>query len=343
MYAARDAGDGKMRRMLEAIPGMARQIESVDRIVAEALASGSRHVARVSDYLLASRGKGLRPALVLLWSSVPRRAERSDGGYGETSVAADVAAAAELIHMASLVHDDLIDGAAIRRGRETVNARFGPRPSVLTGDFLFARAFGLLAKHKDLGVIELMTDAISAMCEGELEQAGCLFSLEETEAGYLRRIARKTASLLAACCEAGGAIAGAAADDLESARTYGLELGVAFQLTDDVLDFVADPRELGKPICQDLACGIVTLPVMRLLSHEALGPKARGIIESRQLDPESLSWVRSAVLECGGIDYARRKAVESLEKAAACAARLAAGPSRDALTAIARAIATRNR
>lgn len=222
-----------------------------------------------------------------------------------------------------------------------MNARFGARPSVLTGDFLFARAFALLARHKDLGVLELMTDAISAMCEGELEQAACSFSCDETEEAYLRRLSQKTAHLLATCCHAGAAIAGASPEEIANARTYGLELGIAFQLTDDVLDFVADPRELGKPTCQDLVCGVLTLPVLRLLAHDVLGPRARALIESRQFDPEAVSWIQSAVLESGGIDYTYERARQSLERALACAARLPESPSRDVLAEIAQEIITR--
>lgn len=331
-----------MRELLELSPYVSAQIQSVNRIIKESLSSNSKHLAGPRDHLLESRGKGLRPVLVILWSSAWRKA----GTREETSIApvvAEIAAAVELIHMASLVHDDLIDGSATRRGVETLNARFGARPSVLIGDFLFARAFQLLARHKELGVLELMTNAISAMCEGELDQAACSFSCSETEEAYLRRITQKTASLLAASCHAGAAIGGASAEEIVNARTYGLELGIAFQLTDDALDFVADPQELGKPTCQDLVCGVLSLPVLRLLAHEVLGPKAREVIESRRFDPESVSWVRNAVLECGGIDYAYERARHSLTRAAACAARLPASPSQEALTAIAQQLITRRR
>lgn len=329
-----------MRGLRELAPCISTQIQSVNRIIKDSLASNSKHVAGPRDHFLESRGKGLRPLLVILWSSAWCGA-RTRKETGTAPVDAEIAAAVELIHMASLVHDDLIDGSATRRGVETLNARFGSRPSVLIGDFLFARAFQLLARHKESGVLELMTDAISAMCEGELEQAACSFSCDETEDAYLRRIIQKTAHLLAACCHAGAAIAGASPEEAANARDYGLELGIAFQLTDDALDFVADPGELGKPICQDLVCGVLTLPVLRLLAHEALGPRARALIESRQFEPESVSWVRNAVIECGGIDYAYEKARGCLERAAACAARLPESPSRDALAAIAEQVITR--
>lgn len=331
-----------MRGLLGHVPGIARRLQAVDCIIDEALSSNSEHLAGPRDHLLAGRGKGLRPALVILWSSAWDQANRRKEG-DIAQVACEIAAAVELIHMASLVHDDLIDGSAIRRGRETLNARFGARPSVLAGDFLFARAFRLLARHKDLWVLELMTDAISAMCEGELEQAARSFSCGETEEAHLRRITQKTAHLVAACCQGGAAIGGGSAEEIANARTYGLELGIAFQLTDDALDFVADPRELGKPICQDLVCGALTLPVLRLLAHKALGPATRALIESRQFDQESVSWVQSAVVECGGIDYTYEKAQERLARAAACAARLPASPSREALTAIAQQLITRRR
>lgn len=335
-----------MRGVLDLPPQLEDRIRAVDRIIEAALASESKYLARPRDHILATRGKGLRPALVVLWASAGPGKEACPHVRPEAvddRATIEVAAAAELIHMASLVHDDVIDGSTTRRGLETLNALFGARPSVLLGDFLFAKAFGLLARHRDLGVVELMTDAISAMCEGELEQAACAFSCDETEDGYLRRITLKTARLISACCRAGAVIAGASAEDVADASEYGLELGIAFQLTDDALDFVADERELGKPTCQDLVCGVLTLPVLRLLTHESLGPRARDLIASRRFDPESVMWVRSAVVECGGVDLTYERAQQCIEHASACASRLPAGPARDALTALTRQVIIRRR
>lgn len=329
-----------MRGILELPPEMEARIQAVDSIIQGSLSCESDHLARTRDHVLATRGKGLRPALVLLWAWATRGSRGTPDDLRDRA-ATEVAAAAELIHMASLVHDDVIDGSTTRRGLDTVNALFGARPSVLLGDFLFARAFSLLALHRDFGVVELMTDAIGAMCEGELEQAARAFSCDETEESYLRRITLKTARLIAACCRAGAAIGGASSEEVANALDYGLELGIAFQLTDDALDFVADERELGKPTCQDLVCGVLTLPVLRLLAHESLGPRARDIIESRRLDRESVLWVRSAVVECGGVDLTYERARQRLERAAACASRLPAGPARDALTAITRKVIAR--
>ncbi|MCR4402831.1 MAG: polyprenyl synthetase family protein [Firmicutes bacterium] len=331
-----------MSGLFELPSGMDERVRAVDSIIREALSCESARLSATRDHVLASRGKGLRPALVLLWAWATQDLGKTPDDV-RCRAAIEVAAAAELIHMASLVHDDVIDGSKTRRGFHTVNAVFGARSAVLLGDFLFARAFSLLALHRDFGVVELMTDAIGAMCEGELEQEACAFSCDETEEGYLRRITLKTARLVAACCCAGAVIGGAAPEEVANAADYGLELGIAFQLTDDALDFVADEREIGKPTCQDLVCGVLTLPVLRLLSHESLGARARDIIESRQLDGESLLWVRSAVVECGGVDLAYERARESLERAAACASRLPAGPAREALTAITRRVFTRRR
>ncbi len=330
-----------MRTLLGLAPDLASRVEAVDRIIESALSSDSKHLARPRDHILATRGKGLRPALVILWAS---STSPDPGADGDRDLAAmEVAAAAELIHMASLVHDDVIDGSTTRRGRDTLNALFGARPSVLLGDFLFARAFELLARHRSFAVVELMTDAISAMCEGELEQAACAFSCDGCEDAYLRRITLKTARLIAACCHAGAEIGGAASGDAAKAREHGLELGIAFQLTDDALDFVADSRELGKPTCQDLACGVLTLPVLRLLAHESLGPRARDIIEARRFDPQSVSWVRSAVVECGGVDMTYERARQSIDRAMACISHLPAGPARDALVAITQQVIARRR
>ncbi len=328
--------------MSETVMCVRPQLGRVEGVIGDALSSASPHVDAPIRHLLASRGKGLRPALVILWASAVSPCSQEGGRRGADDAAvAEVAAAAELIHMASLVHDDLVDGSALRRGRETLSRAFGAKASVLIGDFLFARAFGLLARHRDLGVLEPMTEAIAAMCEGELEQAACAFSCDGTEDDYFRRITQKTAHLMAACCHVGAALARAAPDELANARAYGLHLGIAFQLTDDVLDLVADQIELGKPASQDLVSGVLTLPVLKLLSHEALGPRARKLIESREFDATSVSWVRSAVVECGGVDYAYRKAGESLDRALACARRLPPGGARDALASIAEALGSR--
>ena len=331
-----------VRGILELPAELETRAKAVDSVIEQALSSESRHLARPRDHVLATRGKGLRPTLLILWAW----AQAGTGGTPEEArarAAVDVAAAAELVHMASLVHDDVIDGSPTRRGLQTANALFGARPSVLLGDFLFARAFELLARHKDFGVVELMTDAISAMCEGELEQAACAFSCDETEDAYLRRITLKTARLIQACCHAGAIIGGASQDGIANAREFGLELGIAFQLTDDALDFIADERELGKPTCQDLVCGVLTLPILRLLSNESLGPRARQVIESRRFDPDTILWMRSAVVECGGVDLTYQRARECLERAAACASKLPDGPARDALAAITRHVITRKR
>lgn len=297
--------------------------------ISSALSSCGGRLGRAAGQLFAAGGKHLRPALVLLCARAAREAlpGRPEPLWGPVY---DVAAAVELIHVASLIHDDVIDEAAMRRGAPSVNAEWGNHTAVLAGDYLFAAAFRLLGTAAPGAVMALMTKAIGAMCEGEILQKEQAFDPAVTEAEYFRRIEGKTAALLSACCEAGARLAGAD-DGLAAAfGAYGRKLGLAYQIADDVLDLTGTREELGKPGGSDLKQGILTLPVIHLLRNPAWRRRLAPILASRDVDDAVVAEVREATRASGALHRAR----ETAERLAAEAARHleAAGRSEAAST-----------
>ncbi|MDW7651389.1 MAG: polyprenyl synthetase family protein [Bacillota bacterium] len=262
------------------------------------LSSGSDSWTPLFSSSVARGGKRLRPALVLLCGSF-QPAPRYE--------LVDVATAAELIHTASLVHDDVIDQAESRRGQPTVSARWGTHQAVLYGDFLFARSFSLLTKHGYTGILENMTRAISLMCEGEIEQFARRFDCSVTEAEYMSYIHKKTAFFLSSCCLAGAEASGMEPVQRKLLASFGLQLGYAFQLTDDLLDFKGSQEITGKPVLHDLREGYLTLPVIKLLCHPRYGNPVREIIKERCFTQDSLHYVQTALHDSGILDEVSKK------------------------------------
>lgn len=258
------------------------------------------------DHLLGSGGKRLRPALVFL-------SARLCGA--DPDVALFAAAGVEMLHTATLVHDDLIDGSLMRRGAETLNSRWSPAATVLTGDYLFARAAYWVARTENTRLVQRFAETLMVICNGEIHQMfderGKVPAFQE----YERRIYAKTASLIALSAESGAILAHTDEATIAAMRTYGERLGLAFQVVDDVLDFVADERTLGKPVGSDLRQGLITLPVMLFLEengdHPALqhilthGPSDDAVREAVQVVTASgaieraLQVVRAYVQEAG--------------------------------------------
>ncbi|MBT9172912.1 MAG: Heptaprenyl diphosphate synthase component 2 [Syntrophomonadaceae bacterium] len=278
-------------------------------------------------------GKRLRPALVVLCGSF-RPASRNE--------LVDVATAAELIHNASLVHDDVIDRAQTRRGMPTLSARWGEHQAVLYGDFLFARAFSLLTKHGRLGILENMTKAISLMCEGEITQLARRFDHTLTEADYLTYIHKKTACFLSACCLAGAGVCRLPSPQRKLLAAFGLQLGYAFQMTDDLLDFCGTPESVGKPVFHDLTEGCITLPVIRLLQQPLYGSAVRHIIERREFDTENIEFIRGSLEESGILTAIRAKAKSAIFCAKRSLAFLPNGLPRTILAGLADHVLQRN-
>ncbi|MGE5554009.1 MAG: polyprenyl synthetase family protein [Betaproteobacteria bacterium] len=270
-------------------------------------------------------GKRIRPILVFL----------AGEATGLPAVeAVDVAAAAELIHTASLLHDDVVDRAATRRGQPTLHSVWGNRLAVLGGDFILAQALQLLLGTGDIQLLNSMIATVAAMGEGEILQIFHLFDVHTTEADYLDRIRRKTAVLMACSSEMGAQLAGAPPAVVQALRTYGMAVGMAFQVVDDLLDYVGDQAMVGKPVASDLLSGNLTLPVIHTL-RVAEGELLRQWIEQRELTPKQVEHVVEVVRRNGSLTYAYGVAEGFVREAQAVLANLPATPARDWLDALA--------
>jgi heptaprenyl diphosphate synthase len=256
-------------------------------------------------HLAQAGGKRLRPALCFFGAY---------GGNNKDQVM-KVAIALEIIHMATLVHDDVIDQASTRRGVPTVNTLWGPHRAVLSGDFLFARAFSLIASAGLTEVILDLSDVVSSLCEGELIQEHDLFNCNQHEEDYFNRVGKKTADFIAASCQLGALTAGFPAERVLSLRRYGYALGMAFQITDDILDVTATTQQLGKPTGNDLKQGNLTLPVIHALKASPRGDELRAIITSRDLSTERLEQCLSIVREGVSVEYSYERVNHFLKQA----------------------------
>jgi len=326
-------------------PVMQRIEGSLDHISGE-LKSACSH-------LFQAGGKGVRPALVILCAHATRHCAGAEtaredaaccgeAGWEPDPAVVDVAAAAELIHVASLIHDDIIDGAATRRDRSSVNARWGNHTAVLAGDCLFAAAFGLLAPYASLGLVTLMTDAISRMCQGEILQRQQAFDPDVTERAYVERIEGKTASLIAACCEAGARLGGADPAGVRAFREFGLNLGLAYQVIDDVLDFAGDAAAMGKPALADLREGNLTLPVIYLIQRSEWRARLVPCLLRREIDDNTIDSVRRAVKETGALDAALAYGRSLARSAEAALSLLGPAPAADRLLGLLKAAVFRS-
>lgn len=263
----------------------------------------------IADYLRASGGKRVRPALTIL-------ANHAVGGDGARYNSIRMATVMEFLHTATLVHDDIIDGAETRRDRPTVNAVYGNETAVLMGDWLYMSAFETSLTERSLPILDILTAVTRKMTEGELLQLTLLGRTDVSESAYLDVLQRKTAFLFSACCEV-GAILGNANDSQRMAlSSFGLNLGTAFQLTDDLLDFTATDDTLGKAAGVDLLAGKVTLPLIYLLERdESAREKVEAVIGDGDYGRVSRDELLSAVERVGGLERARARADEFAEAA----------------------------
>ena len=246
----------------------------VEREIAAQSGVAIEPVAEISNYLLEGGGKRLRPALLLLSSGA--------AGYrGESAIR--LGAVVELIHSATLVHDDVIDGAHTRRGRPSTNARWGNHMSVLAGDWLYMQSFEMALRERNFTILDILIDLTQNMVEGELLQLARLGQIDLTEAEAMDLSYRKTACLFSGCARL-GAVLGRQPKEIEEAMAeYGRNAGLAFQLVDDLLDFTASHEQLGKPVLSDLKEGKVTLPLIFALESDGAGANGRGSNAGRQL------------------------------------------------------------
>ena len=310
----------------------AEEMKAVDRLIRVSLDSDVVLVSQVSEYIVTSGGKRLRPLIVLL-------AARALGYPGDKHVHA--AAIIEFIHTATLLHDDVVDGSQMRRGRDTANAVFGNQASVLVGDFLYSRAFQMMVRIDDMRVMRILADATNTIAAGEVMQLMNVHEPDTTEDAYRQVIYRKTAKLFEAGAQIAGLISGCGEDTLDVLGHYGRELGVAFQLVDDALDYSASSDELGKNLGDDLAEGKPTLPLIRAMAAGSEPERAliRGAVETGGID--QLPEIVAAIESTGALEYTRGRAQEAADAAVTAIGALPPSVYRDALIALAEFSVTR--
>lgn len=315
----------KTKTDLGRIPDKAGTWPELDAIEAEihhSLSDSEGTIGEMCSHLVNSGGKRLRPLLVLycgLVFSIPsKKLEKA-------------AVAAELIHMATLAHDDIIDDSRMRRGKPTINQLWGNTSSVLCGDYLFARAFGILSENRLYQSLALMVEAIDSMCSGEILQAENRFKNTMSLEMYFEQITKKTARFLECCCKSGASIGGANDIQREAMGNYGLNLGLAFQIIDDVLDYCGNEAIMGKPGGEDLRQGIVTLPVILLQNSDKYGLVANEIINKKLFTERDYAVLRDLLVTTGCIEQSRSIALSFIDKAITCLEPLPDTPYRDAL------------
>jgi octaprenyl-diphosphate synthase len=311
-------------------------LERVEQEYVRQVESRVQLIPQIGRYISGSGGKRVRPALLLM-------AARLTGYTGDRAVL--YASVVEFIHTATLVHDDIIDQAELRRGRMAVHSRWGNDITVLLGDYLYIKSMALALTQDSLEVIRLLCDVTLRMIEGELYQLTKNGDVEISEEEHLEIIRRKTAYLFAGCAKIGGLLGNAPADQLEALWDYGYNLGIAFQLVDDLLDYTADESVLGKPVGSDLREGKVTLPIITLMQQG--GPRAdtviRRVVQDRTVGDDDWREIKALLDETGACDLAYDQAVNYIRQAQEQLARFPASRERESLLALAEYVLLRDR
>ncbi|WP_312368164.1 polyprenyl synthetase family protein [Stenotrophomonas sp.] len=279
----------------------AADMAAVDALIRHRLSSDVVLINQIADHIVSAGGKRLRPMLVML-------AGHAVGGAGPEHH--QLAAIIEFIHTSTLLHDDVVDESDLRRGRSTANALWGNAPSVLVGDFLYSRSFQLMVELERMAVMQILADTTNRIAEGEVLQLLHVHNPDTDEAAYLRVIERKTAVLFAAGTRLGALATGADEAVQQKLYDYGMHLGYAFQIADDVLDYSANADELGKNLGDDLAEGKATLPLIHAMAHsdETTRQRLREIVQNG--DASAMPEVLAAIHATGGLEYSRKRALE---------------------------------
>ena len=311
---------------------LAADMAAVDQVIRTRLHSEVLLVNQVGEYIVNSGGKRLRPALAVLSAL----AFDYRGTHHH-----DLAAVVEFIHTATLLHDDVVDESDLRRGRDTANALFGNAASVLVGDFLYSRAFQMMVEVGEMRVMQTLADATNIIAEGEVLQLLNCHDADVEADNYMKVIHYKTAKLFEAAMRLGAILAKSSSADEEAAARYGMHLGTAFQLVDDVLDYSANESETGKHLGDDLSEGKPTLPLIYAMEHGTPEQAAvvRGAIE--QGDVGKFGEVLQIIHDTGALDFTRARAMQEVELACVAIAGLADSKYKQCLIELAHFAATR--
>ncbi|MGI5920829.1 MAG: polyprenyl synthetase family protein [Syntrophomonadaceae bacterium] len=283
-----------------------KELKMVERNLVASIDTELPILEQASTHLLKAGGKRLRPAFALLAAKL----------YNDSlDKVIPVAVALELIHMASLVHDDVIDNSSTRRGAATVKSKWGNRVSIYAGDYILAKSLHLVAQYNRSDIVDVLALASMKICEGEIIQMLSCYNVKQSFKDYLRRIERKTALLISVSCQLGGMVSNAPDREIVVLTKYGYYLGMAFQVTDDILDFTADEKTLGKPVGSDIRQGVITLPALYALKYDSRREELEMLLASPELCISKADTIIDIVTKSQGIDYAYDVSRRYAEKA----------------------------
>ena len=325
------------RVLKERVTGLVgADLERVEAEIRRELDSPVALIQEMGGYIAGAGGKRLRPMLLLL-------AARLAGYVGPRGVR--LACVVELLHTATLIHDDVVDQAPLRRGRPSANAQWGDDASVLVGDHLYSKSFAMLVRDNDRAVMETLARSTVSMTEAEVFQLELKRTGVTTEADYLRIITQKTASFMSACCRIGALLGGVPVGQVDALTQYGLDIGVAFQISDDSLDFVANQDRLGKAIGADLREGKRTLPLIAMLARATPveSERVKSLLKRHDLDAEEIDEIRRYVVDHEGVEYALAQAHEYARSAKAALAAFNPSEERETLALVADFVVDRDR
>ncbi|MBV1790305.1 polyprenyl synthetase family protein [Marinobacterium sp. D7] len=302
------------------------QFDAVTDYILNHLGSNVPLVESIGHYIVESGGKRLRPLLVLL-------AANACGYSGQQHI--PLAAVIEFIHTATLLHDDVVDNSELRRGNATANAKWGNAPSVLVGDFLYSRSFQIMVEIGEMAIMQVISNATTVIAEGEVLQLLNQRNPDTTEESYMNVILGKTAMLFEAATECGAILANASPQQREALRLYGRHLGIAFQLVDDVMDYLSSSEEMGKNVGDDLAEGKATLPLIYAMREGSDSDRAQVRDAIRKGGLDDLGPILDIVQRTGAIEYTKAQAQAQIDSALAALASLPQNSFRDTLSRIA--------
>ncbi len=307
--------------------------QAVDELIKKRLHSEVVLINQIGHYIVNSGGKRLRPVLLLLTA----RAFGYEGTHHH-----ELAAVVEFIHTATLLHDDVVDGSELRRGKETANNVWGNEASVLVGDFLYSRAFQMMVSVNNMRVMEILSETTNTIAEGEVKQLLNVHNADLDEEGYLDVIRSKTAKLFESSAQLGAVLTGRSAEEERAMADYGMYLGTAFQLIDDALDYSSSSEDLGKNIGDDLAEGKPTLPLLHVINTGT--PEQATLVREalEQGGKDRIEEISAAIESTGAIAYTSRSAQKEADKAIAALAVLEDSPYKEALTTLAHFAVQRN-
>ncbi|HYB69205.1 MAG TPA: polyprenyl synthetase family protein [Candidatus Bathyarchaeia archaeon] len=312
------------------------ELAAIEAAIRGEIASPVPLIHEMGEFIAGAGGKRLRPILLLI-------AARLAGYQGPRAV--QMGCVVELLHTATLIHDDVVDQAPLRRGRPSANARWGDDASILVGDHLYSKSFALMVQDGDPRVLETLARATVSMTEAEVFQLERKRSGTTSEPDYLRIITQKTASFMSACCRIGALLGPANPEQVEGLTRYGLDIGIAFQISDDSLDFVADQARLGKAVGADLKEGKRTLPLIATVDRAGPVDRARiqGLLERTGLEPDEIEEIRRLVVKHAGVEYALERAHQYAESAKDALRSFSDSEDKDTLLLVADFVVDRDR